>query len=246
MLIKSTNLSEARLMDYVQVMTINSGFLAKENLESLQLKPAATAFDAALSSLESSVKQAQKTGYTEQIVAADEQRDSIFSGFTASLRGMTRFPDASVAQAAQQLLLVTDKFGQGVIRLPQREESAVLTSIITEMKTEANASNLLKTGLTVWVEKLEEANRTFDLLYAERSEKEAEFITGLTRTERTAMQTAFENLVRAIEAYAYINGETAYKPLSEKINTEVAKVQQAAKTRSTANSKVEGADEVVK
>ncbi len=235
MLIKSTNLSDARLMDFVQVMTLTSGYLAKENLDTLQLKAVATAFDQSLATLEASVTQAQKTGFTNAIVAADDQRDNIYTGFTGALRSATRFPDADVAQSAAQLLLITDKYGQGVTRLPQREESAVLSTIVTELRTAENAAHLQKTGLTLWVDKLDQANLAFDELYASRTEKEAEFITGLTRTQRTASQTAFEQLVRAIEAYAYINGEAPYKALAEKINTEVEKVQQAIKSRSTAN-----------
>ena len=93
----------------------------------------------------------------------------------------------------------------------------------------------------MWLDKLEQANNEFDNLYVNRNEKEAEFISGLTRTERANMQAAFEKLVRAIEANAYLRGEDAYKPLAEKINTEVANVQQAAKSRATLNAKAKTA-----
>ena len=241
MLIKSTNLSDARLMDFVQVITLTAGYLAKENLESLQLKAVASEFNLSLTALEAAVTQAQKTGYTEAIIAADDQRDNIYTGFSGALRSAARFPDASVAQSAAQLLLITDKYGQGITRLPQREESAILSSIVAELRTPANGAHLQKTGLTLWVDKLDEANKAFDGLYVNRTEKEAEFITGLTRTQRAASQAAFEQLARAIEAYAYINGEAAYKALADKINTEVEKVQQAIKSRSTGNQNKQAA-----
>jgi hypothetical protein len=144
-----------------------------------------------------------------------------------------------IAQSAAKLQLITAKYGKGIARLPQREESAVLTSIVTELRDSDNMALLQKTGLTLWVDKLAEANSEFDLQYASRTEKEAEFITGLTRTERANTQAAFEKLTRAIEAYAYINGEANYKALAEKINTEVANVKQASKARATMNKKNE-------
>ena len=125
--------------------------------------------------------------------------------------------------------------------MPQREETAVLTNIVSELRSPENAVALQKSGLSIWVDKLADANLAFDELYAHRTEKESEFITGLTRTERANTQAAFEKLVRAIEANAYLKGEAQYKPLAEKINTEVAKVKQAAKARTTLNANAEKA-----
>ena len=139
------------------------------------------------------------------------------------------------------LLLITDKYGAGVARLPQRQETGVIKNIIAELRMSKNIMLLQNTGLAMWLDKLEQANNEFDNLYVNRNEKEAEFISGLTRTERANMQAAFEKLVRAIEANAYLRGEDAYKPLAEKINTEVANVQQAAKSRATLNAKAKTA-----
>ena len=96
----------------------------------------------------------------------------------------------------------------------------------------------------MWVDKLELSNNKFDNLYVNRNEKESEFISGLTRTERANTQSAFEKLVRAIEANAYLKGEAAYKALADKINTEIANVQQAAKSRATMSAKTKTTGEV--
>lgn len=235
MMIKSTNLYNARLMDFYQVMNLTVGYLDKEDIAALQLSEVTTEFKATFVALDKALKQAQKTGFTESIIVADDNRDDIFTGFNGAIRSMTRFPDKEIAQSASLLLLIVEKYGQGITRLPQREESAILTNIITELQSVENTSLLQKTGLTIWVDKLAQANNEFDELYTHRTEKEAEFITGLTRTERANTQAAFEKLTRAIEAYAFINGEAAYKPLADKINTEVANVKQAAKARATLN-----------
>jgi Trp operon repressor len=237
MLVKSTNLANARFMDFYQVMSLVIGFLSKEDLIMLNVAQEANDFRTVFDLFEKAIKQAQKTGITDALILADDERDNVYTGFTGSLRSMTRFPDAIIAQSATKLLLITDKYGEGVARLPQREETGVLKNIIAELRTNENTILLQNTGLFIWLDKLEQANNQFDTLYVNRTEKESEFISGLTRTERANMQTAFEKLVRAIEANAYLKGEAAYKSLAEKINTEVANVQQAAKSRATLNAK---------
>lgn len=241
MLVKSINLANARFMDFYQVMSLVQSFLTKEDLVALNLTQEASRLQTAYDAFDKAIKQAQKTGVTNGIIAADDERDNIFTGFTGSLRSLTRFPDEEIAQAAARLLLIVEKYGDSITRLPQREETAVLKNISAELKSPENMALLVKTNQKLWAEKLDESNMNFDTLYEHRTEKEAEFITGLTRTERAKTQAAFENLVRAIEANAYLKGEAVYKPLADKINTEVAKVQQTAKMRSTAASKpVEG------
>lgn len=233
MLIQSTNLANARLMDFFQVMRMTADFLGKEDLEALKLKPYADAFLEALEKMDAALIQAQKTGYTEQIIAADDARDNILTGMLVSLRGMLRFPDPAISEAAAALKIIADKYGVGIARLPQREETAVLLNLIQDFGTEENSRHVAQAGLTAWVEKLAEANQLFDTLYNARTEKESEFIVGLTRTERANMQTAFETLCRAIDAYAFIEEAEKYTALAEKINTEVATVQEAAKARAT-------------
>jgi hypothetical protein len=233
MLIKSTNLDKARLMDFYQVMSLTSSFLQKEDTAALKLSTVASDFNTALSSLDKALKQAQKTGYTDAIIAADDERDSILTGFLGTLRNLLRFPDKIIMNATAKLLVVTEKYGPGITQLPQREETATLTSMVADLRSAENAPMLQTANLTIWVDKLDEANRAFDDLYRHRNGKESEFIIGLTRTERANMQAVFEKLVQAIEAYAFINEAPLYQPLAEKINTEVANVQQATKTRAT-------------
>jgi len=246
MLIKSTNLANARLMDFYQVMGLTSGFLQKEDLGALNLNPIASDFNIAFGNFDKALKQAQKTGYTDAIIDADDNRDNIQIGFQSILSGYTRFPDKEIANAATQLLVVINKYGSGVTRLPQREESAVLTNMVGDLRNDVNAPLLQTVGVTIWVDKLDEANRAFDELYANRTAKEAEFITGLTRTERANVQAAFEKLALGIESYAFINGEAGYKPLADKINTEVANMQQAARARATQAANTEKKKEAAK
>lgn len=239
MLINSTNLDKARLMDFYQVMNLTSGFLQKEDTAALNLTGVTGEFNIAFTDLDNSLKQARKTGLTGDVLDADDLRDNIQIGFLEVLNGYTRFPDKEIASAASRLVVVTDKYGPGIARLPQREESAALTNMVTDLRSGDNATLLQTTTLSIWVDKLDEANQAFNAVYEQRTEKEAALITSLTRTQRSNMKAAFEKLVQAIEANAFLNGPDAYKALADKINVEVANVQQAAKARATSAANAE-------
>ncbi len=223
-------------MDFSEVMSIVASFLEKEDLDALKLTNVSKEFTDALHALESALTQARKTGITERLLETDNLRDNIFTGFKTVLKGMTYFPDELVSQEAVAVTNVIQKYGKGIKELPQREETAVLTNLIQDLKSDEHKTQVEIVGLTNWVMELEKANNTFEQLYTERTEKESEFIVGLSRTERDNMQQMFEQLCRAIDAYAFIEGEAPYKPLADKINTEVDKVQQAIKVRKSVSS----------
>ncbi len=230
-LIKVTGLQEAHLMDFFQVMQLISKWLDKENLEELKLNDEALKFKATLKELNDALLQAKKTGFTQKIVEADNLRDSILCGMKYVVKGMTYFPDENLSDMAEQVKMLIDKYGENIQRIPQREESAVIENILQDLQIEPIAGMLPQLGLSQWIPKLQEANANFDSLYLARSEKEATFISGLTREQREKMQERFTHLCRTIEAYAFIDGEDAYKTLADRINVEVAKIKQLVKYR---------------
>ncbi len=232
-LITYTNLKEAHLMDFFQVMQLISKWLEKEDLEQLKLNDEALKFKATLKELDDALLQAKKTGFTQKIVEADNLRDNILRGMIHIVKGMTYFPDENLSDMAEQIKTLIDKYGENIQRIPQREESAVIENLLQDLQTETIAGILPQLGLSQWVPKLQEANANFDNLYLARSEKEATFISGLTREQREKMQDAFTHLCRTIEAYAFIDGEDAYKTLADRINVEVAKIKQLVKARKT-------------
>ncbi len=230
-LIKATNLQEAHLMDFFQVMQLISKWLDKEDLEQLKLTDEAANFKATLKELDDALLQAKKTGFTQKIIEADNIRDSLLIGLNYVVKGMTYFTDSNISNMAEQVKTILSKYGKRIDTLPQREESAVIENILQDLQTEPIAGMLPQLGLSQWIPKLQEANANFDSLYLARSEKEATFISGLTREQREKMQERFSHLCRTIEAYAFIDGEDAYKPLADRINVEVAKIKQLVKSR---------------
>ncbi len=135
-LIKSSNLTKAHLMDFAEVMRIIAAFLEKEDLEALKLTAVANEFTAKLAELEKGLVQARKTGLTESIAEADQVRNDLFVGLYSVLKGMSYFPEKTVGQMADDVLLVIDKYDKHINRLPQREETSVLSNLLTDLKAD--------------------------------------------------------------------------------------------------------------
>ncbi len=230
-LIKSSNLRNAHLMDFAEVMSVVASFLEKEDLEALKLTQVANEFTQQLEELENGLVQARKTGLTEQIVATDHQRDNLFIGFRHILKGMTYFPDENVVQMAKQIKIVVEKYDKHINRLPQREETSVLSNLIDDLQADENKQQVNTLNLTPWVIAMQQANDKFEELYTERTEKESKIVIALAKTQRHNMQEAFTNLCQTINAYAIILGEADYQSLANKINTEINNVKQLIKTR---------------
>ncbi len=230
-LIHSTNLSRAHLMDFFEVMRMVSKFLSEEDLPTLKLEKEADIFRENLNALDKALLQAQKTGFTDQILSLDQKRDDILTGFNFIVRGLMYYPDPLVLERASVIKNIMDKYGARIQQLPQREESAVIINMLQDFNSPEYFDNIQKLNLVDWIRALENTNNEFESLYLARSEKEAKFITGLTREQRDKMQDSFTHLCHAIEAYAFIGKEELYQPLADKINVEVAKVKQLAKAR---------------
>jgi hypothetical protein len=236
MLIKSINLGKARFMDFYQVLSLVFGFLTNKDLTELNLAHESGDFITVFEIFDKALKEAQKTGYIDRIVTADDNRNEIINGFTGSLINMTRFPDAEIAGIAVKLLMVFEKYGaEAITRLPHYEATTLLTDIVNEIGNAVNIVVLQKTGLYIWVEKLAEANLAFENLYAHHTLHDSEFITGLSFNKRKTAQATFEKLIHAIEANACLNGEAACNALADKINSELTMVKKAAKNLSSMN-----------
>ncbi len=199
-LIKTSSLIKTHLLDFAEVMSIVASFLEKEDLEALKLTQVANEFDQQLAELDKALKQARKTGLTEEIVATDHQRDNLFIGFSSVLNGMLFFPNENIVEMAKQIKIVVERYGEHINRLAQREETSALTNLIDDLQADDNKDQVAALNLTPWVVAMKTTNEKFEELYTERTEEESKRVI-------------------------------AYKPLANKINTEVSNAKQLAKSR---------------
>lgn len=230
-MIKSVNLKGVSHETYYQIMFLTIGFLSKENLEELKLSDVKAAFEKAFKAYDDAFKQARKTGLKELKDEIDILRDDLVLGFYHTLAALLRFSDDDINNAAKRLLDVMDKYGgTGIAYMPQGDETSAITNALQELSEE----DLTATGTKLWAEQLQIENNRFADIHAQKTEKEAEYITGLLADERKKLDTQFRHLCKTIDSLAYIFGKEAYQILANNINQLVANTQQSMKQKASA------------
>ncbi len=225
-LIHSVFLKRAHIMDFYALMDLVLASLNDVDLEQLHLKKEADDFKTVFLDFKKSLKKYEAKSITKKIHQADDTRDSIIRGLNLLLRGWILLPDKSFSEPAQQLKIIMEEYSNAIIRLPDREKSGVIDTLLKSFKKEDAPLLIQQLNLEVVVEQLAEANEMFEKLYIERAIKESAVKVGLSQQKRKIMQLQFEQLCNVIEANAIIYGAEHYQLLANRINVEVAKIKQ--------------------
>ena len=85
-MIKKYSLDKARVMEFYQAMSNVKTFLAKENLQTLQLEKVAKTFNEKFTAFDEALTPVRKSDLTQKIQELDTQRDNLLSGFSAHLK----------------------------------------------------------------------------------------------------------------------------------------------------------------
>jgi hypothetical protein len=232
-MIKVFLLSFIRQMDFFQVMNLIRDYLKKMDYRALKLEVQATEFEARLQAFDDSLKESRKTGKTTRLHELDELRDEMVQGLYGHVKAQTGYPIPEVAQAAQDLWFIFEKYGTKIYNLPMREESGTLVKLLQELNKPQNMTKLQTTTSMPWKESLENYNKQYDDLYSDRTAVEANYEVGLAKVERAKTQTAFTDLCEQINALSRVNGAEPYKELSDFINRTVDSARITAEQRST-------------
>lgn len=141
-MIKKFSLDKSRVMEFFQAMTNVKNFLAKENLQTLQLEKAAKIFNEKLSAYDEALAPVKKSDLTQKIQELDTQRDNLLSGFSAHLKAFQHFPEEASREAAKRLLTLLEKFGKNIQDRPLQEETAIITNLLQDIAQPQSAQDL--------------------------------------------------------------------------------------------------------
>lgn len=223
-MITKSNLKSIRTMTFVQVMSNVKTFLAKENLETLNLTALAAAFNSQLSVLEEALAPLRKSENTSKIKELDHRRDTLLMGFVKHCRLFQVFPEEAPAQAAKKLVFIIEKYGKNPQKQGLREETAIINNLLADLESAEMKQTITTIGAEKWLEHLKTTNAELEKLHTTRTEEQGAIEVGKTKAERQKMQEAFDNLVRAINGLSLVNGKEKYQTLANSINEEVKKV----------------------
>ena len=111
------------------------------SLKSPRLQKAVDKFVEAVEAFDAALRMARKKPLTEQLSAADEDRDKAWMGSNTYINAMLNHPDAEVAAVAKIAREIFDKYGNPT-RLSRKEESSSLHNLLQDIEAMESRSTI--------------------------------------------------------------------------------------------------------
>lgn len=135
-----------------------------------KLKTERDALAVFLPKLKNALNKEEAYSLTKLIEELDNRRDIAIAGFYAHVNSLCMHPKATTQAAAQIMKEYLKTHGSGIAKLNYQIESAILTKIIDDCKTNTTLKTACTTlGVSDWLTEIETANTGFISKYQERS-----------------------------------------------------------------------------
>lgn len=199
---------------------------AKDYVEELQT---------ALKAEDAVLKLSTKSLLTDDITAADAERDKYYTSFKKAVEAFLPMPVEELAKAAKVLNQVIKDYNISVSWLLTRE-TAMLMNLIDDLENKY-AAEVKTLNLTPFVEQLKDANERVHTLLNKRESERIGQQVGALKTARTATDEAYRQLVKMVNALAMVYDDSDYAGFIDAVNTKIAYYKRTAlKQKSTTQS----------
>lgn len=178
-----------------------------------------SALKAAVADENANLKLSQKSLLTDDITAADNERDALYSGYKKAVQGFLNMPVTDIAQAAK----VLNQHIKDYAIDPQMQldkESGMLVNFIEDLEGKY-AEQVTALSLTPFVTNLKAANERVIELTAQRTEERMTVNVGAAKASRRVSDEAYRMLVKMVNALAMVEGEAEYADFIDYVNTEI-------------------------
>lgn len=165
------------------------------------------------------LKISQKSLLTDEITAADAERDGLYSGYKKAVNGFKGLPVENMAKAAKVLMQHIKDYAIDP-KMQLDKETGLLINFIDDL--EKKYANEVKTlSLDAFVTAMKAANEKVRTLTATRTDERMTKAVGALKASRKASDEAYRLLVKFVNAYALIEGDSLYLNFIDYVNTEI-------------------------
>ncbi len=165
------------------------------------------------------LKISQKSLLTDDISAADAERDSLYSGYKKAVNGFKGLPVENMAKAAKVLAQHIKDYAIDP-KMQLDKETGLLINFIDDLeKKYVNEVQTLSLG--AFVTSMKTANEKVRTLTSSRTDERMAKIAGALKASRKASDGAYRQLVKLVNAYALIEGDAKYLSFIDYVNTEI-------------------------
>ena len=164
-----------------------------------------------------------KSATTEELEAADKNRDFTFRGTADKVTNSLNHFDPQVREAAKRVKVIFDTYGN-LVPKPDDEESGLISSLIEDLRTKVPA-DIATIQLVDWIAELERLNNAFITLEATRNSEEAKKSELRMKKVRVVVDVAYNKIVKRINALIIVNGEAPYAEFVKELNVRIGRAQ---------------------
>ena len=214
--IKSIDLSRYRNNEHAEFHELVKSNIDVQTPETLGITKLYPAYAQALEAEKAAIDVESGSPFTSGIDAADTYRDELYSALVKDVTARLTWYEPEVRAAAARIKRIISQVGN-VRNEPYAQESNAIASLVSQL-THNYADDVELCGETTLLAKLKEANDDFVARFDERNDEEAERLSGNVREARVAVDTAYKNVVTAINGLAAAGDETVYAAIIAQVN----------------------------
>ena len=159
----------------------------------------------------------RKSDYTVKIAEANRRLGKAVVGFSETVQGATHHFNPEIAEAALSLKNLLKTFGK-IIHKNYDEELAAITNLLQELDGPYSSKVELITGLSEWISEIREASNLLTTLIALRNAEKAAKPQERMNDIRREIDPVFRDLMKRIEAFSLVEGETPYASFINELN----------------------------
>ena len=187
-----------------------------ELLKNEYLKKAADALKAAFNEENRYFALSKKSASTDEILAADADRDTLYSAYYRSVKSFLRVSSADLHTAAKTLWQSLVDYGIKPSMQLERETGAI-QNLLDDCEQKYSAE-VAKLGLQTVLASLKTANaKVSELLYS-RTTEQSKQVAGALRKARQQSDEAFKQVRKVANAMATLGSAEALKPFADFVN----------------------------
>ena len=187
-----------------------------ELLKNEYFKKAADALKAAFNEENRYFALSKKSASTDEILAADADRDTLYSAYYRSVKSFLRVSSSDLHTAAKTLWQSLVDYGIKPSMQLERETGAIQN--LLEDCEQKYSAEVAKLGLQTVLASLKTANaKVSELLYS-RTTEQSKQVAGALRKARQQSDEAFKQVRKVANAMATLGSADALKPFADFVN----------------------------
>ena len=184
--------------------------------EELGIEKIFPAYDAAFERELTAIDVEIGSRHTTAIEDADIYRDEMYRSMVLETKSKLLSYRPETRDAAAQIKRIIDQVGE-LRKYPYNQETETIQSLVNQLKGNY-MTQLESAGLTEAVNQLDIANQSFNDRFGTRVMEVSGRPDGDVKKERVEVDELYKDITDAINGLALVNGDTAYRPVMDKIN----------------------------